>query len=228
MIRRRKQANQHGGIMTNLVALVFVLALCALVYFARHPIMRFVAESWVVNEPAAHADAIVVLGGDNFYADRATHAAKLYREHVANFVVASGRRFRPNAAEPELTEHDLVERGVPRENILRLPHDASSTIEEAAAIRHTAEQRHWKSLLVVTSNYHTRRARYIFQKEFPSRIVVTVASAPDGDFDPDHWWEKRLSVKLFVHELAGMVDAIWELHGANDSASDSPVPSNSQ
>jgi len=79
----------------NLVVLLFVAALCALVYFARHPIMRYVAESWVVDEPAPHADAIVVLGDDNFYADRATHATELYRQGVAGIVVASGRRLRP-------------------------------------------------------------------------------------------------------------------------------------
>ena len=53
---------EHGGIIANLVALLFLAVLCALVYFARHPIMRFAAESWVVDEPAAHADAIVVSG----------------------------------------------------------------------------------------------------------------------------------------------------------------------
>jgi uncharacterized SAM-binding protein YcdF (DUF218 family) len=189
--------------------------LCAVLYFARHPILRFVAESWVVDQPAAHADAIVVLGGDNFYADRATHAAKLFREGVASQVVASGKRLRPGAGEAELMEHDLIERGVPKDKILRLPQDASSTIEEALVVRQAAEQRGWKSIVLVTSNYHARRARYIFQKEFPSGITVSVACAPDGDFDPSRWWEKRLSAKLFLHELTGMVDAAWELRGVN-------------
>ena len=69
-----------------------------MVYLARHPILRFAAESWVIDEPAAHADAIVVLGDDNFYADRATHAAELFRQGVAPVVVASGRRLRPMRA----------------------------------------------------------------------------------------------------------------------------------
>jgi len=132
-----------------------------------NPIMRYVAESWVVDEPAPHADAIVVLGDDNFYADRATHATELYRQGVAGIVVASGRRLRPNAGMSELMEHDLVERGVPKEKIVRFAHDADSTSEEAAALAHFAEERKWKSVVLVTSNYHSRRARYIFQKVFP-------------------------------------------------------------
>jgi uncharacterized SAM-binding protein YcdF (DUF218 family) len=64
---------------------------------------------------------------------------------------------------------------------------------------------------VVTSNYHTRRARYIFQHVFPQSVAVRVASARDGDFDPEHWWENRKSLKDFVRELAAMMVATWEL-----------------
>lgn len=211
MKRRLKRRDQHGGIVANLVALVFVLALCAVLYFARHPIMRFVAESWVVDEPATHADAIVVLGDDNFYADRATHAAELFRQGVAPEVIASGKRLRPNAGVSELMEHDLVERGVPKEKIVKFTHDADSTREEADALGKLAKDHHWKSVVIVTSNYHTRRVRYIYGKVFPAGIVISVAGARDGDFDPERWWEKRKSIKLFARELAGMAEAMWEL-----------------
>jgi len=220
MKTRLRWKREHGGIVTNLVALLFVLALCALVYFARHPIMRFLAESWVVDEPAAHADAIVVLGDDNFYADRATHAAELYRQGVAPEVVASGRRLRPAAGVSELIEHDLVERGVPKEKIVKFTHDDDNTIEEAEAVAKLAKDHHWNILVIVTSNYHTRRVRFICGKVFPAGIKVSVASARDGDFDPERWWEKRNSIKLFTRELAGMAEATWELRNVdNGSAS---------
>lgn len=215
MNRRMKHGSEHGGIIANLVALLFLAILCAVVYFARHPIMRFAAESWVVDEPAAHADVILVLGDDNFYADRATHAAELFRQGVAPEVVVSGRRLRPNAGICELMEHDLIERGVPKDKIEKFTHDANSTREEAEALAKLLKERRWKSVVIVTSNYHTRRARYIFDRIFPAGIVVTVASARDGDFDPERWWEKRQSVKLFLRELAGMVESMWELRDVN-------------
>lgn len=200
--------------MANLLVLLFVVALCAVVYFARHPIMRYAAESWVVNDPAAHADAILLLGDDNFYADRATRATELFRQGVAPEIVASGRRLRPNAGISELLEHDLIERGVPKEHILRLAHDADGTREEAVALEKLVEDHKWKSIVVVTSNYHARRVRYIFQGVFPPSVAVTVASAHDGDFEPDRWWEKRKSIKLFARELLGMVEALWETRGS--------------
>lgn len=209
------QGSQRGGVLVNLVILLFVAVLCALVYFARHPIMRFLAEEWVVDEPAAHADAIVVLGDDNFYADRATHAAELYRQGVAPWVVGSGRRLRPDAGISELMEHDLIERGMPKDKIVRFTHDADSTIEEARVVGKLVQERHWKSLVIVTSNYHARRTRYIYEKLMPTGVTVTVASAHDGDFDPERWWEKRKSIKLFAREIAGMCEAMWELRNAN-------------
>jgi uncharacterized SAM-binding protein YcdF (DUF218 family) len=223
MRKPKKRTRERGGTISTLVALLFIAALCAVVYFARHPILRFMGESWVVDEPAAHADALIVLSDDNFYADRATHGAELFRQGIAPVVVASGRRLRPNAGISELMEHDLIERGVPKEKILRLSHDADSTKEEAETVAKLAKERHWKSIVVVTSNYHTRRTRYIYSRVFPAAISVSVASARDGSFDPERWWEKRESTKLFVRELAGMVVALWELrraenHGAMASA----------
>src|SRR5438477_222585 len=111
-----------------------------------------------------HADAILVLSDDNFYADRATRAAQVYREGWAPMVVASGRRLRPYAGVAELMEHDLVERGVPKDKVMRVVHDAENTKDEAEALAKVAEQRKWKSVILVTSNYHTRRARYIFER----------------------------------------------------------------
>ena len=209
---------QRGGALSTLVSLLFLVALCTVIYLARHPIMRFAAESWIVNEPAAKADAIVVLGDDNFYADRATHAAELFRQGAAPVVVASGRRLRPSAGIVELMVHDLTERGVPKESILPLPSDSQNTREEATTIGRFAAEHHWKRLIVVTSNFHTRRARYIFEKVLPAGMEISIASARDGDFDPERWWEKRQSIKDFLGELVGMAVAMWELRSGRQTA----------
>jgi len=208
----KRRTAEHGGIVGTLIALLFLAVFCLLLYWARHPIMRYAAESWVVDAPAAHADAILLLGDDNFYADRATRAAELIRQGAAPVVVASGRRLRPSAGIVELMQHDLIERGVPKEKILPLAQDADNTEEEAVTLSKFCVERHIRSVIVVTSNYHTRRARYVFEKTFPSSISISVASARDGDFDPEHWWERRKSEKLFVHELAGMLVAMWDFH----------------
>jgi uncharacterized SAM-binding protein YcdF (DUF218 family) len=214
MTRRfRKPAHnsQHGGILSSLISLLFLIVFCFLLYAARRPLLRLAGESWVVEDPLQQSDALLLLGDDNFFADRATRASELYRQKLAPVIVASGRRLRPTAGIAELMEHDLIERGVPKDRVIRFPHDADSTREEAQALRALVTEKNWRSVIVVTSNYHTRRTRYIFQRIFPDSVSVRVASARDGEFDPEHWWENRKSLKEFIRELAALVVATWEL-----------------
>jgi uncharacterized SAM-binding protein YcdF (DUF218 family) len=208
---RKFRSTERGGIFSSLIALLFLVALCGAIYLARRPLLRFAGESWIVDETLDHADAIIVLSDDNFYADRVTRAAELMREGQAPVVVASGRRLRPYAGIAELMQHDLIERGVPKEKIITFPQDADNTQQEAEALRNLVLEKKWTRVLIVTSNYHTRRARYIFRHVFPQGVEVAVVSARDGDFDPQQWWTKRKSFKELTHELGGMLVAMWEL-----------------
>jgi len=211
-------SGELGRIFLNLIILLFLVILCFLLYLVRGPLLRFMAESWIIEDTLDKVDALIILGDDNFYADRVTRGAQLFREGRAPVIVASGRRLRPNAGIAELMEHDLVERGVPREKIVRFSHDGDSTLEEAQSLVRIVKERKWRSVIVVTSNFHTRRVRYIFQHVFPQDMDVRVASARDGDFDPEHWWEKRKSIKELTREFAGMVVAVWELRGKSETS----------
>ena len=213
----RSRPRELGRILLSLILTLCVVVFCLFLYMIRHPLLRFTAEAWIVEDPLDKSDALIVLGDDNFYADRATRAVQLYREGKAPVVVASGRRLRPFAGVAELIEHDLVERGVPKDKIIRFAHDADSTLEEAQALAKLGRDRKWRRVIVVTSNYHTRRARYIFHRAFPQGIEVLVASARDGDFDPEHWWEKRKSIKELTREMAGMLVALWEAGGKSET-----------
>ena len=202
---------EHGGIFLRLIFLLVLLAFFALLYGVRHPLMRLAGQLWVVDEPAEHADVIVVLGDDNYTGDRAAHAAELYRAGLAPQVVASGRLLRPYAGVAEMIERDLESRGVPAASIVKFPHRAENTREEAEALAGLVAGRGWKRVLVVTSNYHARRARFIFGRVLPSNVSLRVSGARDSEFDPSRWWETRQGQKLFMTELAGYLVARWEL-----------------
>jgi hypothetical protein len=204
---------QRGGIFFRLLFLLFFLAFLALIYVVRRPLLRLAGELWVVDEPAEPADVIVVLGGDNFVADRAAHAAELYRAGLAPQVVASGRMLRPYSGISEITARDLESRGVPAASIVKFSHRAANTREEAEALAGLVANRGWKRVLVVTSNYHARRTRFIFGRIFEPGVTVRVSAAHDSEFDPSHWWESRLGVKLFLNEVLGYAVAWWELRG---------------
>jgi uncharacterized SAM-binding protein YcdF (DUF218 family) len=209
--------NVHGGIFFRLLSLLFCFGFLAVLYVARHPLMRLAGQVWVVDEPAAPSDALLVLGDDNYAADRAFHAAELYREGVAHVVVASGRMLRQNVSVADVMEHDLESFGVPAPSIVKLTHRSENTREEAVEAARLIRSRGWRRVVVVTSNYHARRARFIYGRILPSSVTFRVSGARDSEFDPSRWWETRQGQKLFMTELAGYLVARWELRSKSAS-----------
>jgi uncharacterized SAM-binding protein YcdF (DUF218 family) len=214
---------ERGGIFFRMLFIIVFVAFLAFLYTVRHPLMRFAAEFWMVNDPAVPSDAIVVLGDDNFPGDRAFHAAELYRDGMAPVVVASGRMLRANAGIAELMQHDLESFGVPSSSIVKFPSRAANTREEAEALKGLIDSRGWKRILVVTSNYHARRARFIYERVMPSSVSVRVSAAHDSEFDPSRWWETRVGRKLFFSELLGYIVARWELRRKSEVPSGGAV-----
>ncbi len=217
-----KTSRQRGGIIFKLIVLCAFLGLLFLLYLFRAPILRVAGEFWVVDDGLRPSDAILILSDDNYRADRAARAAELFRDGWAPRVVASGVMLRPYAGISELMERDLTGRGVPRDAVIRFPQTAASTREEAEALLSLVRERNWRRVLIVTSNYHTRRSRFIFSRVFPSTVEVRVVPAPDPDFDPSNWWHTRLGKKYFVYELAAYCFARWELRHTESSSRSSP------
>jgi uncharacterized SAM-binding protein YcdF (DUF218 family) len=205
-------SGQRGGIIFRLLALLVLCGFAGMVYLARHPLLRAAAGFWIVQDRIEPADVIIVIGDDNYTADRATEAAALFRAGWAPQVVASGRMLRPNVSVADFMGRDLESRGVPASAIVHFSHRADNTLEEADGLRVLVAQKAWRRILLVTSNYHTRRARYIFRKVMPGSVSLEVAGASDSEFAPATWWESRSGRKIFFLETLGYLVAVWELH----------------
>jgi uncharacterized SAM-binding protein YcdF (DUF218 family) len=207
---RTLRSGQRGGIFFRLIFFIFILVVCAVLYLARVPLLRLAGEFWVVDEPPETSDVIVVLSGDNYDAERATRAASLFKSGMAPRVVATGRALRSYATTTDLMKRDLVEHGVPESAIVPFTHKADDTRDEAAAVSEFVRSHGWKKILLVTSNYHTRRSQYIYEHVLPSSDQLLTVAAPDSDYDPNYWWRTRTGVKIFFHELGGYLVALWE------------------
>ncbi len=208
---RIRAQSERGGIFFRMVFLLFLLFCLLILYLVRYPILRAAGNFWVSSDAPLHSDAIIVLGDDDFDADRASRAAELYKAGWAPRVIASGRYLRPYAGVAELMEHDLTDRGVPRSAVVRCAHRATDTREEAAALAPFLTQHGWKKILVVTSSYHTRRSRFIFERVLPQGFDLRVVAAHDSNYDPDSWWRTEHGMRIFLHESLGMAAAIWQL-----------------
>jgi uncharacterized SAM-binding protein YcdF (DUF218 family) len=202
---------QHGGIIFRLLALLMLCLFAGIIYLARTPLLRAAGGFWIVQDRMEPADVIMVIGDDDFTADRATEAAALFHGGWAPLVVASGRMLRPYFTIADLITRDLESRGVPSKAIVRFSHGANNTLEEAKDLQILIAQNGWRRILLVTSNYHTRRARYIFRKVLPADVSLEVVGAFDAEFEPDTWWQSRQGRKTFLLETVGYLVAVWEL-----------------
>ena len=224
---RPPRPSERGGIILKLIGLLLLLALLAVVWLLRQPLLRVVGETLIVDEAPQPSDVIVVLGNDNYWGERAARGAQLYRDRWAPQVIASGAPVRPYASIADLIRRDLIDRGVPAEAIVHFPNHTGSTREEAYAVRRLMREKGWKRLIVVTSNYHTRRARYIYRRVLDPADVRVVAAA-DSTYDPRAWWQSRGGLKIFFRECTAFVVAFVEMQFQEPDASklvpSSPAP----
>lgn len=203
---------QRGSVLLWLLVLLLLGTVLLGFYALRAPLLRSLADWWVVDEPLEKAQAIVVLGGDNVMGDRVRHAVRLYQAGWAPRVMLSGASLRSYFNEVELMEREAVNLGVPPEHLIPVRHTAESTLEEALALRRVLAEHNFRKIIVVTSNFHTRRARRIFHavyRKHGTRVIVS--AAPDSNFNPTHWWEQREGRALLLLEWLKTLYTLWEL-----------------
>lgn len=154
----------------------------------------------VKDDGPRKADAIVVLGGDE-YGERIIKGAELARAGYAPYVLVSS----PPALlgnEADLTIEYAKRKGFPA-SLFRpvpLPQDAAdSTRTEAIYLGNYLKKNGVHSILLVTSNFHTRRATSLWRKENPW-LQIAVVAAPDRYFSPNTWWKTRGGKRTFLYE----------------------------
>lgn len=124
----------------------------------------------VIAQPLQRADALVLMAGTPL--ERLPAAARLYHQGLAakilltNDGVLAGwsQQHQRNLYHVEWAELELLTQGVPAETIEKLPYSASGTIHDARHAVDFARREGLRSLLLVTSDYHTRRTLWSFQR----------------------------------------------------------------
>ena len=165
--------------------------------------MRALGEFLVVEDAPAKSGGIVVLGGDPF-GRRIVKAAELVRQGLAPAVVVSGPPGWYGRNESELAIAYAVKQGYPSGMFIPAPNNASSTREEVDELVPKLRELKMRTVLVVTNDFHTRRARRLWRAraaEFQPRIV----SCPDEFYRPHAWWQTRQSRKTFFFEWSKTV-----------------------
>lgn len=166
-----------------------------------------VGRALIAEDPLHPAGAILVLGGETREGDRVAHAVQLYKRGLAPLLVVSGTPMGFRTHEAEVMQRHAEFLGVPAERILAVKHNAESTREEADIVVPVLRGRGLKEVILVTSNYHTARAKRIFTKAAgPSGPTFLASPVPENNFEPEGWWMTRRHAKTFVYEA---IKTVW-------------------
>lgn len=179
---------------------------CAAIVF-----LPFAGRYLFREDPLVHADAIFVLDGAR--AERWMEAADLYKAGYAPVIVISPGR--PEAAEvilkargirfpniPSLARDALVQMGINASDVVLPEGSVDNTAQEAAMLRAIATGRGWRTVLVITSKYHSRRAAFAFRREFrDSSVSIALRTTRYDISDPEHWWRHRADIRYVMSEL---------------------------
>jgi uncharacterized SAM-binding protein YcdF (DUF218 family) len=165
------------------------------------PLAWLLESNLAVEKKLEKADAILVLSGSDAYIERTQEAAQLFKKGIAPqiFLTNDGLRggwFQNEQRNPYFVERarwELVRQGVPEQSIETLSNTVEGTTDEANLFVRTAAERKLKSVLLVTSIYHSRRTLWTFERarlRSDVSLDIGIQSPPTGqqNSSPSMWW----------------------------------------
>lgn len=159
----------------------------------------------VVSNPQP-ADLILVLAGETDH--RPVRALELLSQHLAPRVLLD---VPASAKVYDRTELDLareyIDRLSDRNSIDICPTVGLSTAAEAGDVAKCLQPMQVQKVLLVTSDFHTRRALSTFSHKLPQYRFSVAASYDQSQFG-SKWWQHRQWAKLNVSEWFRLV--WWE------------------
>ncbi|MCM3902071.1 MAG: YdcF family protein, partial [Pyrinomonadaceae bacterium] len=207
--RYRKSALWLLGVRGNGIGRL--LRLAAFVLVAWSLLAWGAALALVTRAEIGNADVIVVLSNPSAFVERTRHAAQLWKAGRAPRVLITNENLRSSWSEAEQRNPLFTERatealksaGVPRDKIEVLPQMVGGTVDEAVLMRQYAQQHELRSILIVTSAYHSRRALWTFRNVFQdSGIAIGLDPVAPGFQTPTPatWWLQPAAWKIVALE----------------------------
>jgi uncharacterized SAM-binding protein YcdF (DUF218 family) len=180
------------------ISLLVLIAIVVLGLLFRNSILAALGSYLVKADTPEKADIGLVLAGDG-EGNRILTAAQLARQGYISQILVSGPSGMYGRYECDLAIPFAVKAGYPESYFLHFENDARSTQEEARDAIARLRQMGVHKVLLVTSDYHTRRSGKIYRTAAPDLQFVVVA-APDRYFTAGGWWHNRQGEKIAFNE----------------------------
>ncbi len=185
---------------------IMLLVLAGLLYLGRSFVLdkggRYIYE----KDELRPADVIVVLAGEE--EERVVYGVKLFKEGWArkDRIIMTGGPVVGRYTAAGLMKKQAEEFGVPGKFIL-LADRSRSTEEDARYTGDILNKNGYKSVILVTSPYHSKRASLIFREMLPG-LKVIIAPTDKSWLNFDEWWKRPRDRDMVLSEWSKFIK-LW-------------------
>ncbi len=152
----------------------------------------FTYKTFSYRQNTRKADAIVVLAGGK---GRVEEGVRLFREHRAKYLLFVG-------VDPSVRTSDLYrpKPGDPDAENVILEKSSRNTLENSIFGRDVIVRSGARSILLITSRYHLKRASILFHNSLPKDITI-IPYPVDSVNLKESWWSHGGSFQLLFREF---------------------------
>lgn len=189
---KKRKSSWVGWIWTP-IALVLLLAIGASI----GGFVRFAEDVANLKAPdiSEKSDAIVVLTGGK---SRITEAVSLLKDGKANRLFISG--VNPDISDNELLRVSGADKAL-FDCCIDIGKDAKDTIGNGKEIAQWASEQNYKTLIVVTNNYHMRRS-LLELNSATSDIELIAYPVMNSEVKTENWYKDTPTLRTLINEFA--------------------------
>ena len=191
--------------------------LCAAVFGLRGRLLPVAASYLDVGRPPRTSEFVMVMPGD--LKTRPFVAAGMVRHGLAQKVIIPTSESSPLVQDSIIPSHDeamrriLNIRGVSNDRIILIQAETGSTWNDAESLRNFLVDHQGAEVAIVSSDYHTRRTRWVFRRVLKKRYDnVYFVSAPTDYIPPQQWWQSEIGLRTYLAEY-GKLLVYWARYG---------------
>jgi uncharacterized SAM-binding protein YcdF (DUF218 family) len=183
-----------------------LLGILLLLFLFRNTILTSIGNWLVATDPTEKTEMCFVLGGNSF--ERGTAAVNLNKQFPDHRFIATGGNYPSQILcldtmmfEAELTKHWMIAQGVPPSQVDTLT-SAHSTMDESEEILLYCKNNNVKHITVISSAFHLRRVRWVFEEKFEDAgIKVNFHAAASMEYDQTNWWKNEEGLIMTNNEI---------------------------
>jgi uncharacterized SAM-binding protein YcdF (DUF218 family) len=198
------------------VKALVVLVLIVIPLLIAYPYFLKKIGYFLIYEQSPHkADLIVVLNGRD--TERSLAAVDLYNKGYSNLIVMSRGAKQPgseefwkrvgyNFNEKIFFQKAIEAMGIPEKSFQFIGNGVSSTYDEALATREFLKENGYKTILLVTSKWHSKRAYLTFRSALKDDgIKIVIQPSKYDAFRPDGWRKNENDAELVFYEYIRLI-----------------------